>query len=68
MRYENVDVSNLRVLEKFDTKLPQAGACIENDNMLAAANLDAWRVTAITDRRGTGAGNASSDSPKPDPH
>ena len=68
MRYENVDVADLLVLEKLNTKLPQTGTRIENDNMFAAADLDAWRIAAITDRRGTGTGDASSDSPKPDPH
>jgi hypothetical protein len=68
MRYENVDVSYFSVFGKLDAKLPQSSSGIEDDNMFTAANFDAWRIAAITDRRGTRAGNASSDSPEPDPH
>ena len=68
MRYENVDVADLLVLEKLNTKLPQTGTRIENDNMFAAADLDAWRIATVSNGFWSRAGNTSADPPKANAH
>jgi hypothetical protein len=68
MRKENIDIEKFLVSDKRITKRSQSSAGIENDNTLAAAHFDAGRISAITDRVRAWTGNASSDSPEPDPH
>ena len=68
MRDENIDVADALVLDEFESKWAQPGAGVENQNMIATTNFDAGRVAAITNCRWTGAGDASSDTPKSNPH
>ena len=68
MRDENIDVAYFVLLQKLYTERPQSRPCVENEDTLIATNLDARRVAAITHCCRAGTGNASSDSPEPDPH
>jgi hypothetical protein len=68
VRDENIDVPDGFVLDQFQAERAQAGTGVENQNALAAANLDARSIAAVTNRRWAGAGNASSDTPKSNPH
>jgi hypothetical protein len=65
---ENIDVPNLLVFHKLQTKRTQPGPGIKNEDAVTAADLDAGSVAAIANRRGTGTGNASSDAPEPNSH
>jgi hypothetical protein len=68
VRNENIDVTDVLVLDELEAERTQSGAGVENKNVLIAANFDTRRVAAITNCRWTGAGDASSDTPKPNPH
>ena len=68
VRNENVDVAYGLVFDELQPERAQSGAGVKNKNMLTAANFDAGRVAAITNCRWTGAGDASSDTPEPNPH
>jgi hypothetical protein len=68
MRDKDIDVAYLVVLEKLDAKRSQSRASIKNEHTLTAANLDAWGIAAIANCCWARTGDASSDSPKPNPH
>jgi hypothetical protein len=68
MRDENIDVADALVLDEIKSKWAQPGAGVENENVITTADFDAGRVAAITNCRWTGTGDASSDTPKPNPH
>jgi hypothetical protein len=68
VRDENIYVADALVLDEIESKWAQSRASIENQNMITTADFDAGRVAAITNCRWTGAGDASSDTPKPNPH
>jgi hypothetical protein len=68
VRKENVEIEAFLVSDKSVTKPSQSSPGIEDDNTFAAANLDAGRVSAITDCVRSWTGDASPDTPKPDPH
>ena len=68
MRNKNIDVAYFLVLEQLDAERAQSGSGVKNEDTVAAADLDAWRVAAVTHRSRAGTGNASSDSPEPNPH
>ena len=68
VRDENIYVADALVLDEIESKWAQSRASIENQNMITTADFDAGRVAAITNCRWTGAGDASSDTPKSNPH
>src|SRR5689334_4322231 len=68
VRDKNIDVANFLVLEQLDAERTQSGPGVKNKNAVAAANLDAWRIAAVSHRCRAGTGDASSDSPEPNPH
>lgn len=68
VRDENVDVTDTFVFDKLQTQRAQPGARVENKNMLTAANFDARGISAVTNCRWAGTGNASSNTPKSNPH
>jgi hypothetical protein len=68
VRKENVGIETFLVSDKRITKRPQSSPGVEYDDTFAAANFDAGRVSAIPDRVRSRTGDASPDSPEPDPH
>src|ERR1700691_2846789 len=53
---------------KILAEQPHPGSGIENKEMVAATQLDASRVPAVSHRAGTRAGDAAADSPKANQH
>jgi hypothetical protein len=68
VRKENVGIETFLISDKRITKRSQSGSGVEYDDTFAAANFNARRVSAIPDRVRSRTGDASPDSPKPDPH
>jgi hypothetical protein len=56
----------LEFLKQRDAELAQAGAGIEDDDVLAAADFDAGGVAAITDGSPPRRGNRAANAPKLD--
>ena len=50
MRDENIDVTDSVILEKFDAERAQTSPRIENEDVFAAAHLNAWGIAAIANR------------------
>jgi hypothetical protein len=65
---ENIEARARRITAKKITERSYARACIENENLIATANLNARRVTAVTRCIWAGAGGAPAHTPKPDGH
>ncbi len=65
---ENIDMTDSLVLDELQAKRAQSGPGVENNNMVPATNLDARCIAAVANRRWAGTGDASSDTPKPNPH
>jgi hypothetical protein len=65
---EDIDVADIFVLGEFEAEWAQSCPGIENENVLTATHLDAGCVASIANRRWTGTGDASADSPKPNAH
>jgi hypothetical protein len=47
---------------------PETRSRVEDDDVVAAPNLDTGGVAAISDRAGARAGDASADAPEPNLH
>jgi hypothetical protein len=56
----------LEFLQQRDAQLAQAGARIQNDNILAATDFDAGSVAAIADGACSRSGYRAADTPKLD--
>jgi hypothetical protein len=65
---EYIEARAGRIIAKKITERTYARACVENEHLVATANLNAWCVTAVTSRVWAGAGDAPTHTPKPDGH
>src|SRR5581483_759946 len=63
---ENIGVDRAAPLHQPVAERPDAGAAVEDEKAVAAANFDARGVAAVADRIRAGTGDASPDAPKPD--
>jgi hypothetical protein len=65
---ENVDIANIFIPDQRVAERSQSGAGIEDKHAFAAAYFDAGGIAAIADGFRSGAGDATADSPEPNPH
>ena len=65
MAVEEVELSGLAGAHQLVAQEPQPGAAVEDQQMAAAADLDARGVAAVADRVGPRAGDAAAHAPKP---
>jgi hypothetical protein len=65
---KNIDIANIWVLDKRVAERSQSGARIEDKHAFAAAHFDAGGIAAIADGFRSGTGDATADSPEPNPH